>query len=405
MSVQLMDLNADAVGTVNDTYNISSSNDQLSITIDGGSAQTFTLTHGSTVSAATVVSNLSSLTGATASVVTSNGSNFVRIRDTSALGASSTILINAPSSNANATLGFSATTYTGGANVSSTFATTVQQDVASGIEDALNSAGWITISGHHSIPTVLQSSMSPDPQNLRMLVNLYSSTNCLGVTVQNVAGTKAGTQGTSNGGFLLPSNGSYQVIANKYQAFVFVPGSNTARGYVGFGIPALPTFLQAGQASVIYEAIWLNANAASDSDTTARGSFRSSLGWNGSSVGNCTFITNGNIWEVANNPGGGGNGTFTVLNQFGNIFPATTASWYRWHDTSAFLGDPIMFWGLTSASDESMGRGILWDCFISNEAYSIDTTLTAIDGANWWNLTNNNTGSSSTGRGSVFVIY
>jgi len=404
MSVQFMDLNADAVGTVNDTYNISSSNDQLSVTIDGGSAQTFTLTHGSTVSASTVVSNLSGLTGATASVVTINGSNFVRIRDTSALGSSSTILINAPSSNANSTLGFTATTYTGGANVSTTFATSVKQDVASGIEDALNSAGWITISGHHSIPTVLQSSMSPNPQNLRMRVNLYASTNCLGVTVQNVSGTKAGTQGTSNGGFLLPSNASYQVIADKYQAFVFVPGSNTARGYVGFGVPAIPSFLQAGQSSVIYEAIWLNANAASDSDTTARGSFRSGLGWNGSSVGNCTFITNGNIWEVANNPTGGGNGTFALLNQFGNIFPGTTASWYRWHDTSAMLADPILFWGLTASTDESLGRGQLWDAFVSNESYTIDTALTSISGANWQNLTNANTGTSSTGRGSVFIV-
>jgi hypothetical protein len=401
MSIQFMDLNADAVGTVNDTYNISSSNDQLSVTIDGGSAQVFTLTHGSTVSAATVVSNLSALTGATASVATVNGANYVRIRDTSALGSSSTILINAPSSNANSTLGFVATTYTGGANVSSTFSTSTKQTVASGIEDALNSAGWITISGHHSIPTVLQSSMTPYPSNLRMRVSLYASTNCLGVTISNVTGTKAGTQGTSNGGFLLPSNGSYQVIADKYQAFAFVPGSSTARGYVGFGVPCLPSFLQ----TVIYEAIWLNGNAASDSDTSVRGSFRTALGWGGSpGIGNCTFITNNNLWEIANNPTGGGAGMMCLLNQFGNIFPGTTASWYRWHDASAMLGDPIIMYGLTAATDEAMGRGQLWDAFVSNESYTIDSTLTSIDGANWQNLTSSNTGTSTTGRGSFFVV-
>ena len=194
MAIQFVDSGCTAVGTVAGTYNISSTNDQFSITIDGGSAQVFTLTHGTTQTATNVVSNLSGLTGATASVVTLNGVAFVAITDASSSGNSSTILINAPSNNANSTLGFTATTYAGGTNVSNTFVSSAKQDVASGIEDNLNTAGWITISGHHSIPTVLQSAMSPGNQQLRMRVNLYASTNCLGVTVQNVSGSKAGTK-------------------------------------------------------------------------------------------------------------------------------------------------------------------------------------------------------------------
>lgn len=404
MSVQFVDSGCTAVGVVAGTYNISGTNDQFSLSIDGGSAQVFTLTHGATQTAANVVSDLSGLTGATASVVTLNGSTFVCITDSSSSGNSSTILVNAPSNNANSTLGFIAATYAGGANVSTTFVTSAKQDVASGIEDALNTAGWITVSGHHSIPTVLQSAMSPGNQQLRMRVNLYASTNCLGVTVQNVSGGKAGTQDTSHGGFLLPGTSkTWRIIANKYQAFVFVPGSNNAREYVGFGVPNLPSFLQAGQASPIYEAIWLNGNAETDSDTTARGSFRSSLGWNGSSIGNCTFITNGSIWEMTGS-NQGGIGTFTLINMNGNIFQGTNATWYRWHDSSAMLIDPILMWGLTSNSDEGMGRGQLWDCFISNEAYSIDTTLSSIGSHNWWNLTGSNTGTSTTGRGSVFIV-
>jgi hypothetical protein len=40
-----------------------------------------------------------------------------------------------------------------------------------------------------------------------------------------VAGTKAGTQDTNHGGFLLPGSAqTWRIIANRYQCFVFIPG-------------------------------------------------------------------------------------------------------------------------------------------------------------------------------------
>ena len=413
MSIQYSDAVADAVGNIGDTYNITSSNNQFSITVDGGSAQVITLTNGSARTAAQVVTDLSTLTSCTASVVTSNGVNYVRIRGTSSNGASSTLLFNAPSNNSNAILGFVATTYTGGQVYKTTFSTSAQQDVGSGIEDALNQAGWVTIQGHHAITTsgtvtgtIIQSAMSPASQNLRMQVILYSSTNTLGITVKNVGGSKVGTSGVNNGGHLLPGTSkTWTIIADKYQCFVFVAGSTTAREFCSFGIPSLPSFLVAGQASPIYEAIWLSANTTTDSNTTTEGSFRTCLGSRdqANGMGNTVTICNGNLWENANSSSTTGIGLMTLITMDNACEIQNVGTGYQWHDGSAFLTDPIIAWGLTANTDAALGRGQLWDSFISCDAYTIDTTLSSIDSHNWWNITSNNTGGTETARGSLFV--
>jgi hypothetical protein len=410
MALQYVDSNADAVGTVGDTYNITSSNDQFSIAVDGGSNQVITLTHGAARTATQVVADLSSLTNCTASVVTINSVNVVRIRTASASGASSTILFNAPSNNSNALLGFTATTYTGGSNVSTTFVSSTKQNVIDGIETALLSAGWITVSGHGTTNLLMQSSMSPSTQNLRMRLRVKDNGNtCAVCSIENAFGTKTGSNSTTNGGQLLPgSSKTWRVVANKYQAFIFVPASTTAREYVGFGVPFLPSFLAGG---TVYEAAWLSGNGVSDSSTTAGGSFRTMLGcWsNASNLGNTQQLVNGNIWETSNNSGSANIGYMSLITMFNAslMSNSNTASYYRWHDTSAFLTDPLIAWGLTGVADEGLVRGQLWDSFISTEAYTVDTTLSSIDSHNWWCITSNNTGSASgtvTARGSLFVV-
>jgi hypothetical protein len=410
MAIQYVDANADAVGTVGDTYNIGSTNDQFSIAVDGGSNQVITLTHGAARTATQVVADLSTLTSCTASVVTVNSVNLVRIRTTSANNASSTILFNAPSNNSNTILGFIATTYTGGTNVNTTFTGGTKQNIIDGIETALLSAGWITISGHTTTNLLMQSSMSPSTQNLRMRIRIKDNSNtCTVCSIENVFGTKTGSNSTTNGGQLLPAAAkTFRVIANKYQAFVFVPASTTAREFVGWGVPYLPSFLAGG---TIYEAAWLSGNCTSDTGTTTAGSFRTCLGvWDHSSnLGNSQQLVNGTIWETANNSGSANIGYMSLITMFQGILMnnSTTASYYRWHDTSAFLTDPLIAWGVSAVSDEALVRGQLWDCFISTEAYAIDTTLSSIDSHNWWNLTSNNTGNGSAtpiARGSVFVV-
>jgi flagellin len=87
----------------------SGSNDQVSISVNGGAAQVFTLTAG-TRTAAQIASDLSGLTGATVTVDANNHLVF----QTTAVGNGASIVFNAPSNNANATLGLTAaTTYSG----------------------------------------------------------------------------------------------------------------------------------------------------------------------------------------------------------------------------------------------------------------------------------------------------
>ena len=101
-----------------------------------------------------------------------------------------------------------------------------------------------------------------------------ANTNTVCISLQNVSGNKVGTNGTSNGGMLLPFAGKgFKIYANKYQAFITVPGSVVCRDFVAFGVPYVPTWLQ----GVVWEAMWLQGNSLSDTDTILRYTFRTDL--------------------------------------------------------------------------------------------------------------------------------
>ncbi|HEY7335819.1 MAG TPA: flagellin [Bryobacteraceae bacterium] len=100
-------------------YNIGGGNDVLSISVDGGTAQQFTLTNGANQTANNIVSDLSGLLGATASV--DNGHLVIKSNST---GSGSSVVINAPTSNANATLGLTAATTYGGSQAETGFGVT-----------------------------------------------------------------------------------------------------------------------------------------------------------------------------------------------------------------------------------------------------------------------------------------
>lgn len=86
-------------------------NDQISISVDGGTAQTFQLTAGTNRTAAQIAADLSGLVGATASV--DNGHLKITSNST---GTGSSIVFNAVANSAYATLGITAgTTYSGSA--------------------------------------------------------------------------------------------------------------------------------------------------------------------------------------------------------------------------------------------------------------------------------------------------
>jgi flagellin len=92
-------------------YDITGANDAVSVSIDGGAAQTFTLTNGANQTTADIATDLAGLVGATAS--DDNGHLNITSNST---GTGSSVLFNATANSAYATLGITAgTTYSGSA--------------------------------------------------------------------------------------------------------------------------------------------------------------------------------------------------------------------------------------------------------------------------------------------------
>lgn len=407
MAIQYVDKNADLCCNVAGPYVVNGTNNQLSINVDGTGNQVFALTTG-TRTAADIVADLSGLTGAVASVVTVNSATYVRIRTTSALGASSTIVVNAPANNCNTLIGLVATTYHGGTNVAYNFVGATKQQIINGIETAMLSAGWITVSGSNTTNLLMQSSLTPDPQNLRIRARIKDNgNNCAVISIENVPGSKVGANGTGNGIQLLPLTArGWRVIANKYQVFIVSPGTLENRTYGAFGVPYLPSFL----CGKIWEAAWLQGNANSDTDVTSAGFYGCRLCYRVTlNVDyNYTFngptqtqnLCNGYFWENQLVSTSANQYTISMFSSYNGV---NAAAHRYWHDGSAILSDPLIGWGTTNTTEGTL-KGQLWDAFISSDTYVMDTILSNIDSRNWQVITHNNVGINSPIRGSLVVV-
>lgn len=291
--------------------------------------------------------------------------------------------------------------YAGGTNVNTTFSNSgspTRREIVDGIVAALTTAGWSTISGGGTGDVLMESVATPAGLKMRVRLLDPGSGNCAQIKARNTSNTisQAGAL------HLLPgASKTWRVIANQYQCFIFVAGTNAAREYAAWGVPY--TF-----DSSLTSCFWAVSNSQSDSDTTVRPTFRTSLHHGANfSVGNQIYCVNSSGWEA--------NGTnFSYF--FGGpallVIPATTiaahfasASGYRWHDGNALIAEPYLSFGATYNNDEGKIRGQLWDAFFTTEAFTVDTTLTSIDSHNWWCVTNNNTGTlNAVPRGSLFIV-
>lgn len=296
--------------------------------------------------------------------------------------------------------------YSGGTNINTTFTCTTgtRQEIVTGLEDALNSAGWTTISGHHTANVLLESATTPSPQSLVCRVKLLDpgSGNCAQVQFRNQGNTKA----QANQFFLFPSAGKvYRVIACPYQFFCFSADSLTVgRTFVGGGVPYIPSFLQ----GIITECIWSQGNStSSDTSTTLYATFRNSnfLGFD-NNMCNQWQTVNGNQSEVYGSFGGGNRpGMQNLMVQKGaqdQVMQSQFAP-YRWHDGSLLTFEPLITWGLTSSSDEGLIRGQLWDAAMISGQFVADQTTT-FDSHNWWVFTNNVLWSSTLTQGATLVL-
>lgn len=295
--------------------------------------------------------------------------------------------------------------YSGGTNINTTFTCTTgtRQEIVTGLQNALTSAGWTIISGSGTANVLLESATTPSPQSLVCRVQLQDpgSGNCAQIRFRNQGNTKA----QANQHLLVPAVGKvYRVIACPYQFFCFASDSLTVgRTYVAGGVPYLPSFLQ----GVITECIWSQGNATnSDSSTTLYQTFRTS-NWLGqdNAMANQWMLVNGNMQEVYGVFSGGNRpGLQQLYIQQSAQMQQMQSQWpgYRWHDGSLLTYEPLIGWGLTGSADENLIRGQLWDAAMISGQFVADQTTT-FDSHNWWVVTNNVQWSNQTTFGATLV--
>lgn len=179
-------------GTVSGPFAVvAGTNDALSISVDGGTAQTFTLTAGAARTAAQIVTDLSGLTGATASV---DSGGHVKIVS-STTGASSSVTFNAVTHDASATLGLGSSTgqdaNAGFGVLGSTFAGNAAS--AAPTNSAQVDAGGASQSTALAFTPILYGS---DKQTITIAANDTSgSSQSISIALQN--GTVSGTRVTT----------------------------------------------------------------------------------------------------------------------------------------------------------------------------------------------------------------
>src|SRR4051812_29660661 len=104
--------------------------------------------------------------------------------------------------------------YSGSSIQNTTFTPTSKQSLINNIETVLLAAGWTTVSGHNTTTLIMQTATTPQGLNIQFKFKDNAGT-CVTFSLQNVLGTKVGTNSTTTGGQLNPGTGLvYRMIAN-----------------------------------------------------------------------------------------------------------------------------------------------------------------------------------------------
>jgi hypothetical protein len=280
-----------------------------------------------------------------------------------------------------------------------TFVPTNKQDIINNVETVLLAAGWTTISGHATTNLLMQSAATPQGYAINVRLKDNAGT-CVTFSLESTDGVLVGGNSTTVGGaFVNPGTSlTFRIVANKYQAFLWTSPSTVARGFAAFGVPYVPSFLT----GVTTRIGWMMGNTDTDSDTTVRMSFRTTLiaalGTNTPSAQQA--MLNATLWT--NNGATAQQGMIGLASQIAQV-TGNTGMGYRWQDNSALLIDPLISWGDTANTVEGKFKGQLWDAVVATDAYTADITA-SFDSHNWIVLTDNNVGSTNYLRGSLLLV-
>lgn len=261
-------------------------------------------------------------------------------------------------------------------------------------------------SGTQSIVGCVRMQSASTPWSVSMRLRLADNGgNCITFSIEDGSSLTVGGNSTSFGCQINPGSGSttYRIIADKYQGFVFQAVTTPSRGFVGFGTLYIPTFLQ----GVLTQCAWMSGNMQTDTDTTARISFRTSPKLGGptnsqsgyfQAIANTSLIDMGNASPFnADFCSGAPYLTYPVFQSAGFV---TSQAGELWHDSSALMFEPLMAWGNNigtfsnstggAANTQPLIRGQLWDAVTIANQFAGDTTTT-FDSHNWWNIMDSDT--------------
>lgn len=298
--------------------------------------------------------------------------------------------------------------YAGGTIVSATFTQVAgtRAELADWIKARLVDAGWTSTGS----PSDYQVSSLTTSQGLSARVRVYDpgSGNCARLKFSNLGGgkTQAGDL------FVLPAaSKAWQMIANRYQFFVFVTGASACREFACGGAPWTSSF------SGVTEALWGGGNAQNDTDSIAlpnagRSNFRTcgAFGAVGNSVtGSANWVTlgNGTLVEANNNAAtqtwAGAPSLVVPTTAIPGGSPAAAQQLFRWYGGGYLSFDPLIAWG-NSLGAEPRVMGQIWDAVWLAGSWANDVVVT-IDGRNFQQVTNNNPGNVIAGciTGGLFV--
>ena len=255
--------------------------------------------------------------------------------------------------------------YAGGTNVNTTYtADGTAQSLASAIEDAMNTAGWVTDSGHHSGTIVLHSATTPGGHRISLRIKTGGD-----VTLElcNAALNVVGQMNYLD----FTAGRVWRFLMNKYQCFIFVDGTNAQQGkiYAGWGTLCIPAYMNVPAGEVG----WLN----SDYNGGPYGilSFRNGLSTNQTMM--VTTIWLGTVYNSSANNSGNTHGHSLLRMCRYNC----TDEGYRevfYPDGSSFVWDAIFISQTQSESDRV--RGWLWDAVCINLPIAAGDSIVTVDG-------------------------
>jgi hypothetical protein len=273
--------------------------------------------------------------------------------------------------------------YAGGATVNTTFISDgTQQQMVNALEDALNAAGWTTLSGHHTATVVVKSAVTPRSHYLAVRMKAPGgSTACITLEIMDEGATVVG-----QACFWKPTTGvTYRIVANKYRGICMVPGSAAQRYFAMFECPFIPTDSMA-EVTAPGAFGYMAGDSYQDAAGNTCWTFRKGLTCN--QFARTSVLMNNMAFNMSLDNSGGSRGApcLAVVRVSFNV----TGYWTpKWGDGSQFVIDPFLFWSMVGTNDEAGNacRGMSWDALVlNNPSWGADSVFD-YDGKKWMVIT------------------